>query len=138
MVHKLATKQNFVSWSAQIIAAVIMFQTLFFKFSGAEESIYIFSKVGIEPWGRYVSGVVELIASILLLTRTYSWAGALIGTGIMSGAIFSHLTVLGISVKDDGGYLFTLAIITMVACLVILFLRKHQIPYVNKLFSPWA
>ena len=138
MVHKLTSKQNTLSWIAQVTAAVIMFQTLFFKFSGAEESVYIFSKVGMEPWGRYGSGVAELIASILLLTRTLSWAGAFIAAGVMSGAIFFHLTVLGISVKDDGGYLFTLAIITFIASLTILYLRKHQIPYVNKFFSSLA
>ncbi len=138
MVHKLTTKQNVLSWTAQITAAVIMFQTLFFKFSGAEESVYIFTKVGMEPWGRYGSGVAELIASILLLTRTLSWAGAFIGVGVMSGAIFFHLTVLGISVKDDGGYLFVLALITFIASLTILYLRKHQIPYINKYFSSLA
>ena len=138
MVHKLTSKQNTFSWIAQITAAVIMFQTLFFKFSGAEESIYIFTKVGMEPWGRYGSGIAELIASILLLTRTLAWAGACIGAGVMSGAIFFHLTVLGISVKEDGGYLFALALITFTACLTILYLRKHQIPYINKFFSPFA
>jgi hypothetical protein len=138
MVHKLTSKQNVLSWIAQITAAIIMFQTLFFKFSGAEESVYIFTKVGMEPWGRYGSGVAELIASILLLTRTLSWAGAFIGAGVMSGAIFFHLTILGISVKDDGGYLFVLALVTFIACLTILYLRKHQIPYINKYFSSLA
>jgi putative oxidoreductase len=138
MVHKLTSKQNTISWIAQVIAAIIMFQTLFFKFSGAEESVYIFTRVGMEPWGRYGSGIAELIASILLLTPTLSWAGAIIGAGVMSGALFFHLTVLGISVKDDGGYLFALAIVTFIACLTILYLRKHQIPYLNKYFSSLA
>jgi hypothetical protein len=138
MVHKLTSKQNTLSWIAQITAAIIMVQTLFFKFTGAEESVYIFTKVGMEPWGRYGSGVAELIASILLLTRTLSWAGAFIAAGVMSGAIFFHLTILGISVKDDGGYLFVLALITFIASLTILYLRKHQIPYINKFFSSLA
>jgi uncharacterized membrane protein YphA (DoxX/SURF4 family) len=138
MVHKLTSKQNTVCWIAQIIAAVIMFQTLFFKFTGAEESVYIFTKLGIEPWGRYATGIFELIASILLLLPTYSWAGAFIGTGLMAGAILFHSTVLGISVKNDGGYLFILALITLLACLTIIFLRKHQIPYINKFFSSLA
>ncbi len=138
MVHKLTSKQNTISWIAQVIAAIILFQTLFFKFSGAEESVYIFTKVGMEPWGRYGSGIAELIASILLLTRTLSWLGAIIGLGVISGAIFFHLTVLGISVKGDGGYLFALAIITFITCLTVVFLRKHQIPYINKYFSSLA
>lgn len=138
MVHKLNSKQNILCWIAQILAAVIMFQTLFFKFTGAEESVYIFSKMGMEPWGRYLTGIVELIASILLLIPAYCWAGAFLGAGLMAGALISHLTTLGISVQNDGGYLFFLALITLSASLTVLFLRKHQIPYINKFFSPLA
>jgi hypothetical protein len=138
MVHKLNSKQNIISWATQVIAAVIMFQTLFFKFSGAEESVYIFTKVGMEPWGRYASGIAELTASILLLIPGLYWIGAAIGASVMAGAIFCHLTVLGVSVKEDGGYLFALAIITFLCCAIVLFLRKHQIPYINKFFSSLA
>src|SRR6266568_9379139 len=99
------TEQN-VSWICRIVAAVILAQTLFFKFTGAEESVYIFTKVGLEPAGRYGSGVVELIAAVLLLFQCHAWLGALLAAGVMSGAIASHLTVLGISVQNDGGLLF--------------------------------
>src|ERR1700733_2977202 len=99
-----------LDWCLRAIAAVIMLQTLFFKFTGAPESIYIFTKVGMEPWGRYGSGVAELIASILLLTPRFAWAGALLGLGVISGAIVCHLSVLGIVVQNDGGLLFGLAI----------------------------
>lgn len=136
MKLKLSTTQNKITWFAQLLAVVIMFQTLFFKFTGAEESIYIFTKVGIEPIGRYGSGIAELIACLLLLIPSLSWLGATIGAGIMAGAILSHVTILGISVKNDGGYLFALAIITMISCLVVLFIRKHDIPYINKLIDP--
>ena len=136
MKFKLTSTQNIICWTAQIIAAIIMFQTLFFKFTGAEESVYIFTKVGMEPIGRYGSGIAELIASILLLVPSLCWIGATIGAGVMAGAILSHLTILGISVKDDGGYLFILAIITLVCCLIVLFIRKHQIPFINQLISP--
>jgi len=138
MVHKLNPKQNIGSWIAQIIAAIIMLQTLFFKFSGAEESVYIFTKIGMEPWGRYATGIAELIASILLIIPSLCWAGAFIGAGIMAGAIFSHITILGITVEGDGGYLFSLAIVTLACSLIVLFLRKHQIPYINKYFSSLA
>lgn len=75
-------------WILRILAALIMLQTLFFKFSGAEESIYIFSKLGMEPWGRIGTGVLELIASVLILfPKTTAW-GALIAIGLMGGAIF--------------------------------------------------
>src|ERR1700722_9007274 len=102
-MNSLSRSQMVISWICRITAAVILCQTLFFKFTGAPESIYIFTKVGMEPWGRYGSGVAELIASILLLTPRFAWAGALLGLGVISGAIVCHLTVLGIVVQNDGG-----------------------------------
>ena len=113
-------------WIARIVAALIMFQTLFFKFTGAEESIYIFTKVGIEPWGRYGSGVAELIASLLLLIPRTSWMGALLGMGVMAGALLSHLTVLGIEVQGDGGLLFAYALITFICCLFVLVVQRNE------------
>jgi len=118
------------------MAAVILGQTLFFKFTGSEESVYIFTKVGLEPWGRYGSGVAELVASILLLTPRFAWAGALLALGVISGALVSHLTVLGIVVKDDGGLLFGLAITVFVASAVTVYLHRRQIPVVSQLFKP--
>ncbi len=101
-------------WAARIIAAVIMLQTLFFKFSGAEESIYIFETVGMEPWGRYGVGVFELIASIFILIPRTAWLGGLLTTGLMLGAISMHFLFLGIEVQGDGGQLFAYAIIALV------------------------
>src|SRR5262249_8871894 len=95
----------FISWACRIVAALVLLQTLFFKFTAAPESVYIFTKVGMEPWGRIGSGVVELIAAILLLTPRFVWAGALLSLGVMAGAIVSHLTVLGIEVQGDKGLL---------------------------------
>ena len=94
-------------WLLRLVAAVIMLQTLFFKFTASEESVYIFTQTGMEPWGRIASGVVELIASILLVIPRTTWIGALLGIGVMSGALFFHLTVLGIEVQGDGGLLLT-------------------------------
>jgi len=114
-------------WILRILAALIMLQTLFFKFSGAEESIYIFSKLGMEPWGRIGSGVLELIASALILfPKTTAW-GALIAIGLMGGAIFFHLTKLGISVMDDGGQLFIYALIVFISSVILLFVYRQQI-----------
>lgn len=124
------TKRSLItSWVFQVIAAVILGQTLFFKFTGAPESVYIFQTVGLEPFGRYASGVAELIAVILLLTPGLAAVGAIISLGVMAGAIGSHLfTPLGISVLDDGGTLFALAIITFVSSAAVLYLRRFQIP----------
>ena len=115
-------------WIVKLIAVVILVQTLYFKFTGAEESVYIFTKLGIEPFGRIGSGVVELIASILILIPRTTLLGALMGAGTMLGAIFSHLFVLGIEVKNDGGELFTLAIITLLCCLILVFQNRRKIP----------
>src|SRR5690349_23901197 len=106
MLNQLSRGQQVASWLLQIVAAAIMLQTLFFKFSGAEESVYIFSTLGMEPWGRIGSGVVELIASVLILIPRTTFFGAVLGLGVMSGALFFHLTKLGIEVQGDHGQLF--------------------------------
>jgi len=115
-----------ISWIFRVIAVVILLQTLFFKFTGAPESVYIFSTLGLEPWGRIGSGVGELIASILLLVPRTTWMGALLGLGIITGAIVSHLTVLGIEVQGDGGLLFMLALVVLISCGIVLFLHKDE------------
>jgi hypothetical protein len=124
--------QRIVSWILQIAVAVILFQTLFFKFTGAEESRYIFTQVGAEPWGRIGSGVFELIAVILLLIPATVTLGAILACCAASGAILSHLTRLGIVVKDDGGLLFALAVTIFVSSAIILILRRAEIPVIGK------
>jgi hypothetical protein len=121
-------KSQLFIWIIKLTAAVILLQTLFFKFSGANESIYIFQTLGIEPYGRIGSGVVELIASILILIPRTTLLGALLGMGTMLGAIFSHLFVLGIEVQNDGGTLFLLAVITLSCCLFLVFAQRNKIP----------
>jgi hypothetical protein len=123
--------ENIISWACRITAAVILLQTLFFKFAAAAESVYIFSKIGLEPWGRIGSGVVELLAAILLFVPRFHWLGAAIAIGVLAGAIVSHLTVLGIVVMDDGGLLFFLALITVACCAVVLLLERRSIPLVG-------
>jgi len=114
-------------WVLRIIAAIIMLQTLYFKFSAAEESVFIFTEMGIEPWGRIATGIFELIASILILYRPTLIFGAIMAAGIMSGAILSHLTVLGVEVKDDGGQLFAYALIVWMCSAIIIWIEKEKI-----------
>lgn len=116
-----------------LIAAIIMLQTLFYKFSGSSESIYIFSQLGIEPWGRIGAGISELIAGFLLILNRTRLLGALMGLGIMLGAIAAHIFVLGIVVQNDGGTLFILALITFIACALLIINNKKQIPQILKL-----
>lgn len=132
----LTRTQRIISWILQIIVAAILFQTLFFKFAGAEESKYIFMTLGMEPVGRIGSGVAELLCVILLLVPATVTIGAILSLGVISGAIFSHLTKLGIVVKDDGGLLFALAVAVFVGSAAILFIRRRQIPLIGHWFRP--
>jgi len=121
-----------VGWICRIAAAAILLQTLFFKFTAAPESVYIFTKVHAEPWGRIGSGVVELIAAVLLLLPRTVWLGATLALGVMAGAILSHLTVLGIEVMGDGGLLFALAMIVFCTSAIALALHRAQIPVIGR------
>lgn len=125
-----------VSWALRLIVAVILLQTLFFKFTGAEESKFIFSTLmgpELEVVGRIGSGVVELVAVILLFIPRAVWLGAIIVLATISGAIFSHLTKLGIIVQDDGGLLFGLAVLVFVISSTILFIHRGEFPIVGNL-----
>jgi putative oxidoreductase len=126
---------TFFSWILRIVAAVILLQTLFFKFTGAEESVYIFSTVGAEPWGRYGSGIVELIAAVLLLIPGTVAYGALLTVGVAAGAILSHLTLLGIEVRGDGGLLFGLAVTIFVCGLALLAIHRRELPIVGRVLE---
>ena len=121
-----------VSWALQVVVAVILFQTLFFKFSGAAESKYIFTTLGMEPWGRWASGCAELVAVVLLLIPRAAAVGALLSLAVISGAIASHLTKLGIVVQNDGGLLFGLACVVFAGSGIVLWLRRGQLPVVGE------
>jgi len=116
-----------ISWILQVVAAFILAQTLFFKFSGAEEPIYIFTTLGVEPWGRILSGIAELVAVVLLLIPRKAVVGAFLSIGVMLGATGAHLGPLGIVVKDDGGLLFALAIVVLLAGVGIVIIRRSQL-----------
>lgn len=105
---------------ARFGAAAILLQTLFFKFTGAPESVYIFSTLGIEPIGRIGSGIAELISAILLIWPSKSLIGALMSAGVMAGAIASHIFILGFEIMNDGGLLFSLALIVFILNLIII------------------
>ena len=122
-----------ISLILSLIAAIILLQTLFFKFTAHPDSVYIFTQLGMEPYGRIGIGVAELITAILLIvprTRPY---GAVIGLGVISGALFFHLTKLGVNVNNDGGKLFGLALATFVCCLGVIFLERKKLPILNRL-----
>ena len=118
----------------RLIVSIILIQTLRFKFTAHPDSVYIFTKVGLEPIGRIGIGIIELIASILLLIPRTAWLGAIITLGVLGGAILMHLTQLGIEINNDGGTLFITAIITFIISGIILLIYRKDIPYINKYF----
>ena len=121
-------------WALRLLPALIMLQTLFFKFSASDESVYIFSRLGMEPWGRIGSGVMELIAAILLLYPRTTFMGAILGLGLMAGAIFFHLTKLGVPVLGDGGLLFVYAVLTFFSCAALLIIYRQAVTGTVKFF----
>ena len=131
----MKSKKNILSWIVRVVAAVILLQTLYFKFSGHEDSIYIFSQLGLEPGGRIGIGILELITAVLLVITRTAGIGAILGLGIISGAIFSHLTKLGIEVQGDGGTLFYLAVAVFICCLTATILHRKEIPVVKNFFK---
>ena len=148
MSRPITTPILVFSWACRIVAAIILLQTLFFKFTAAPESVYIFTKLGafihtyvplasiggVEVSGRIGSGIMELIAAVLLLTPRFVWAGAILAMAATGGAIVSHLTFLGIEVQGDKGLLFFLAIAVIVTSAIALFLHRMQIPVFGKRF----
>jgi putative oxidoreductase len=144
----MTSTARIVSWACRIIAAIILLQTLFFKFTAAPESVYIFTKLGTflhgylpfisvstaEVVGRIGSGLMELIAAALLLIPSFVWAGAILAMAATAGAILSHLTFLGIEVQDDKALLFALAITVFVMSAIALSLHRTQIPVIGKRF----
>lgn len=126
-----------ISWAARVAVAVILLQTLFFKFTGAEESRYIFTTLlgpELEAYGRIASGMVELVAAILIILPTTVSIGALVSLGTISGAIAGHLTMLGLVVKDDGGLLFGLAVAVFVLSSLVLLAHRRELPILGQAF----
>lgn len=132
-------KQSTLSWLLRLVAAAILLQTLFFKFTGAEESVKIFSALGVEPWGRIGTGMMELLAAVLLLVPRTAAIGALFSLGVIGGALVSHLTILGIFLEkvgvNDGGTLFFLAVVVFLASLSVLYLHRREIPVLGMRFQ---
>ena len=132
----LSSRQRIVSWICRLIAAGIMLETLFFKFTAAPESVYIFRRMGTEPWWRWGQGIWELMAAICLLLPGLSWAGGILTTGAMLAAILSHMTWLGYAILGDHGLLFGMAVVTFISGFTVLIIHRHSIPFVTPM-SRW-
>jgi hypothetical protein len=135
VIDRLTGAPRVASWIAQLAVAAILAQTLFFKFTAAPESVWIFETLGLEPWGRIGSGVAELVAVVLLLIPATAALGGLLALAVIAGAIVSHLTKLGIEVQGDGGLLFGLALAVFAGSLLVVWLRREQLPLVGAFFA---
>jgi hypothetical protein len=126
-----------VSWTAQFVVAAILAQTLFFKFTYAPETQVIFGPRGGRPAATAV-GLAELLCVVLLLVPRTAALGAALALLVISGALFTHLTALGIQVVDpatgegDGGLLFGLAVAVALGSALVLALRWRQLPLVGR------
>jgi uncharacterized membrane protein YphA (DoxX/SURF4 family) len=128
--------KNTIIWILRLTAAIILLQTLFFKFSAAPVSVFIFSELNMEPWGRIGTGIAELIAAILILYPKTTVYGAVLGLALMAGAIFFHLTKLGIEVENDSGKLFVLAIVVFLSCFILFLINFRRL--ISKPSNPVA
>jgi uncharacterized membrane protein YphA (DoxX/SURF4 family) len=131
----MKTKQ-IIYWATRIVASLIMLQTLYFKFTASPESVYIFTTVGMEPWGRIGVGIFELVASVLILVPSLVWLGSLVAMGLMAGAIGMHATLLGIEVMGDGGQLFMYSVIVAICSAYAFWQSRSIIPTTIKRFLP--
>ena len=131
VIYKYKEMNKKLLFFFRIVIAVILLQTLRYKFLAHPDSVYIFTTLVLEPYGRIGIGVMELIASVLLFPKRTVWLGALLSVGLMAGALFSHLTQLGIEVKSDGGTLFFMALVTWILGLIVLWNERKNIPFIN-------
>ena len=122
---------KYVYLTLRVIIAIILIQTLRYKFTGHADSIFIFTEVGLEPYGRIGIGIIELIAAILILVPKTIWLGSGLTIGVLSGAIFCHLTKIGIEVNGDGGVLFYMGLATFLLSSIVLWYDRKSIPIIG-------
>ena len=116
----------------RIVVAIILIQTLRYKFTAHPDSVYIFTRVGLEPYGRIAIGILELISAILILIPKTVWLGSILSLGVISGAILMHLTGLGIEINGDGGLLFYMAILIFILSFILLWINRKSIPFIGE------
>ena len=122
-------------WVLRLLAAIILLQTLYFKFTAAPESIYIFSRIGMEPWGRIGTGILELIAGVLIVIPATTAFGSLLAVALMAGAIFFHLTKLGVNVQHDGGQLFLYALVVFLSSIALVIVYRNDLGVARKFIA---
>ena len=103
------------------------------KFTGAAGAVTLFTDLHMEPGGRILIGVIEVISIALLLSPRLSAWGALLCLGVMTGAVLAHVTVVGFG--GPLAMLFVMAIISGCSLVVLLYRLRHQVPFINSMFD---
>jgi putative oxidoreductase len=112
-----------LSWLAQLVAAAILGMAGLSKLSSAPDSVALFTRLGVEPWGRYLLGAVELLTALLLLWPKSAVVGGVLGMVLMLGAIATHLFRIGITYGGDPS-LFLMATVVLLASAATITLRR--------------
>ena len=124
--------KKIISWILQLVVVVILGQTLFYKFTDAPETAELFAQLGMGAFGYKLIGLLELIACILLLIPASVATGALLGWGLMTGAIIAHVTEIGF--EGELGVLGAMAITAWLCCMVIMYLNRRSLPILRAVF----
>ena len=125
--------QKIISWVLQLVVVFILGHTLFYKFTDAPETVELFAQLGMGAFGYKLIGLLELIACVLLLMPASVATGALLGWGLMTGAIIAHVTEIGF--EGESGVLGALAITAWLCCTVIMYLNRTSLPIVRMVFK---
>ena len=118
-----------IAWCFQLIIAGIFIPIGILKFMNNPADLEIFSQLGMEPAGRYIIGVLEILAGLMVLTNAVAAMGAFLGVGVMLGAMLAHMTVLGIDQTH-----FILLFIVFLSCCIVSFIRRKQLPLIGNIF----
>ena len=125
-------RRDVLLWACQILAAAVIGFAGVTKLLSTEGNVHIFTELGMEPVGRYLIGVLETAAALLLLTRGFAALGALLTIGMMCGATIAHATVLGFSVQGDGGLHILLLVLVWLTATPVLIVRRRTLPLIGR------
>lgn len=126
-----STKMKMISWLFQIVAAMILAKAAYGKFLALESSVYVFNALDMGASSRILIGVIESISTILLLTSTLPHLGALLGFGVMLGAIIAHGSVLGLQVNNDNGMMVMMMSSVIVSTMIVMYIRRRRLPLIG-------
>lgn len=125
--------EKLISIVFQIIAALILANAAFGKFSGNEMSVHVFHELNILET-RIVIGIIEVLAALLLLSKIPQY-GALLGFGTMLGALIAHVSILGMEIHGDGGQMVMMMAVVLLSSIIVMWINRRRMPFVGHTFS---